>query len=124
MKLEQFYNMADKTKDYIVKLKYKHDSETKYTISNEVCSYYWSIYPGEDQWQWFNDWCEGETDVEVLDFCPVEDIFNNRRFIEVHKLMSFLERYKSPNVVTNTLVNILASDLIDYVEKLLRGEEQ
>lgn len=120
MKLEQFYNMADKNHDYIVKLKYKHDCEKEYHITNEVCSYYYEEY----QWIWFNDWCEGETDIEVLDYCPVEDIFNNRRFIEVHKLISFLKQYKSPVDVTAMITDVLASDLIDYIEKLLRGDEE
>lgn len=45
---------------YIVHIKYKYDYEDNYTDSYEVFEY------GIDNVIWFNDWCEGQTDVVVL----------------------------------------------------------
>ena len=71
MTLDKFFEIADIGKgDYIVKLKYKHDYESEYTYSNEVVSY----EIDSDSWIWLNDWCEGETDVEVMAYVAIDEI--------------------------------------------------
>lgn len=55
---------------YIVKLKYKYEWETEYRYSNEV-----GFFDVEEwTWVWYDDWCEGETDVEVVAYVPIDEI--------------------------------------------------
>lgn len=71
MTLEKFFEIADIGEgDYIVRLKYKYDWEKEYRYSNEVVSYEFD----RDSWVWLNDWCEGETDVEVVAFVPLDNV--------------------------------------------------
>ena len=57
--------------DYIVRLKYKYDWEKEYTIENEYLEY----DSNNDCWVWLNDWNEGQTDVEVLGYIDIDDIY-------------------------------------------------
>ena len=75
MKLKKFFEMLDKDShyrtDYIVRLKYKYDWEKEYTIENEYLEY----DSNNDCWVWLNDWNEGQTDVEVLGYIDIDDIY-------------------------------------------------
>lgn len=54
--------------DILVLLKYKFDYEDEYT-------YEWELLLFEhERFMWENDWCEGQTDVEVLQCGYVSDI--------------------------------------------------
>lgn len=54
---------------YIVRLKYKYDYETEYTISNEVLDFSYDM-----GYIWLNDWYEGQHTVEVVAFINIDDI--------------------------------------------------
>lgn len=74
MSLDEFmeYIKTQIVTDYIVRLKYKYNHETDYTITNEifVCEI------GEDgvNYLWLNDWYEGQQDIKVLGCIPVESV--------------------------------------------------
>lgn len=53
---------------YIVHLKYKYDFEKSYIDSYEVVEHCY------DRNTWFNDWCEGQTDVVVLGILAFNEI--------------------------------------------------
>ena len=75
MTLEEFFEKL-KTEiitDYIVKLKYKYDCEEKYTYSNELL-----FVDNQCDYVWYNDWNEGQTDVEVLEYFAVSDARENK----------------------------------------------
>lgn len=61
MKKEEFIKYLNKLPDglYVMRLKYKYDFETVYDVSIEVCEI---SYPNI---VWFNDWDEGQQDVEI-----------------------------------------------------------
>lgn len=54
---------------YIVRLKYKYEQETEYTVSNEVLD-----FSPDYGYVWLNDWFEGQQNVEVVAFINVDDI--------------------------------------------------
>ena len=71
MNIESFVNLIDHQcafGTYIVTLKYKYDWEEKYTIENQVVD----ITP--EYVTWLEDWYEGQKDVEILGFIPLEKI--------------------------------------------------
>ena len=74
MTLDEFYNLIDKLKadrfPLIVKLKYKYNHETEYTVSTEILDYY------DDMYVWVNDWYEGQQDVQILTWITAEDAMN------------------------------------------------
>lgn len=70
MTLDEFFEQANTLSTYAVKLAYRHSQSEKYTVSVEVCEF--EIGYGHIGWTWFNDWCEGETDVVVLNFIDLD----------------------------------------------------
>ena len=74
MSLDKFYDLVDKLKadrfPLIVKLKYKYNHETEYTVSTEILDYY------DDMHIWVNDWYEGQQDIQVLTWITAEDAMN------------------------------------------------
>lgn len=80
MTLEDFYKRIDESgiiQDYIVRIKYKYtwETEDEYTIENEI--YFWDGETGD--YMWFNDWYEGQQNVEVLEYISLDDVFNEWR---------------------------------------------
>lgn len=74
MTIDQFYKYISNNlcEDYIVRLAYKYShSREDYYISNEVCSVDMS-----GNIIWFNDWDEGQDDIKVIAWCPVDCAFN------------------------------------------------
>ena len=67
---ELFNQIKNDSDDYIVKLAYKYDWEEEYRISNEILT-----WDGSNNYIWEHDWNEGESDVRVLGFIKVEDIY-------------------------------------------------
>lgn len=77
MTLKEFFNELNKEEmayDYIVRIKYKYSFETEDTISNEYLFWDYEV----DDYVWFNDWFEGQQNVEVLDYISLDDVFNKR----------------------------------------------
>lgn len=56
--------------DYIVRVRYKYEWETKWRYSNEYLEFDWMCCG----WCWLDDWNEGQQDVEFLGFIAVDDI--------------------------------------------------
>lgn len=90
MTIEEFYKeLENKTiEDYIVTLKYKYDFEEEYTITNEILEVEIDKYP--HHYVWFNDWNEGQTDVEILGYIPVREVTTN----ELKIIRPYLEKIK------------------------------
>lgn len=55
--------------DLIVRLKYKYNHEDKWIYSNEVLE-----YNSNYGYIWLNDWNEGQQDVVVLGYIPVDEV--------------------------------------------------
>ena len=55
--------------DLIVRLKYKYTHEDKWIYSNEILE-----YNANYGYMWLNDWNEGQQDVVVVGFVPVDKI--------------------------------------------------
>lgn len=56
----------------IVKIKYRYDHETEWTIDNEIlepCQGY-----SDDGWMWLNDWDEGQQQQFVLGWIALSDV--------------------------------------------------
>lgn len=74
MTLDAFYDQVDKLKvdrfPIIVKLKYKYDHETEYTVSTEILDYY------DDMYIWVNDWYEGQQNIQVIAWISAEDVID------------------------------------------------
>ena len=73
MTLDQFYNTIKHLnlyQDLIVKLCYKYKWEKDYTFTNEYLQY----IPCRDDWEWLNDWNEGQQDVKVIGFIPISNV--------------------------------------------------
>lgn len=60
--------------DYIVKLKYKYDVDGDYIIEEVPL-----LINKYGFWEWSWDWYEGQQDVEVLEFVPLEEAINDER---------------------------------------------
>lgn len=78
--IEEFFRyMKDNNLfEVIVNMRYKYSYENSYIYSKEyVC--YNSDY---DTFEWLNDWYEGQTDVDVLGYIPIDSITN---FIELRR---------------------------------------
>ena len=63
--------------DLIVRLKYKYDHEDEWTYSNEILEYFGNY----GDYGWLNDWNEGQQDVEVLGYIPVDKVFDGVCFL-------------------------------------------
>lgn len=79
MTLNEFFEEIDKEEiieDYIVRIKYKYSFEPDddYIISNEFL--FWDCECGG--YVWFNDWYEGQQNVEVLHYISLDKVFNKR----------------------------------------------
>lgn len=73
MTLDQFYNTIKQLnlhEDLIVKLGYRYKWEKDYTFTNEYLQY----MPYKDDWEWLNDWHEGQQDVQVIGFIPISNV--------------------------------------------------
>ena len=57
--------------DQIVYLRYKYDWEHEWTYSNEILEV---DFDADGYYCWFNDWNEGQQDVEILGCIAVSDI--------------------------------------------------
>lgn len=71
MTLEKFFEKlySQETRDdYLVRLKFKYDWEDEYEEHNEF------LETCNGDYMWLNDWCEGQTDVEVIGYIAVPDI--------------------------------------------------
>lgn len=53
---------------YIVHIWYKYDFECAYTNDYEIMEF------TPDGYVWFNDWCEGQTDISVRGILPIDEI--------------------------------------------------
>ena len=70
MSIDKFYKYMSNSHpdEYIVKIAYRYSIPgEEYTISNEVCS----LDP-DGNIIWFYDWNEGQDDVKVIAWCPVD----------------------------------------------------
>lgn len=56
----------------IVKIKYKYDHETEWTIDNEIMEP--CIGYSGDVWTWLNDWDEGQQQQYVLGWIALSDL--------------------------------------------------
>lgn len=56
----------------IVKIKYKYDYETEWTIDNEILEP--CMGGGYDGWMWLNDWDEGQQQQYVLGWIALSDL--------------------------------------------------
>lgn len=54
--------------DYVVCIQLKYPWEKCYRITHEI------LEADNDHYVWLNDWDEGETDVTIMGFIPVDDI--------------------------------------------------
>ena len=73
MTLEEFFKKLYSNmvyEDIIVRLKYKYNYEDEWTYSNEILEYDGNILG----YCWLNDWDEGQQDVVVLGYIPVDEI--------------------------------------------------
>ena len=72
MTVDEMFNELDgKARDtYIVTLKYKYDFEENYIIENHILEY--DCF--DDSYVWLNDWYEGQTNVEVLGYMPLNGV--------------------------------------------------
>ena len=72
MTLEQFFECLKSqcVTDRIVYLRYKYSWEDEWTYSNEILE---GIADGT--FMWFNDWNEGQEDVEVLGFISIDEVY-------------------------------------------------
>ena len=64
--IKEKYDLVPDT--YIVHLKYKYSFETTYCNEYEVVEYF------DGGCCWFNDWCEGQTDIIVLGILAFREI--------------------------------------------------
>ena len=75
MTLEEFFDKLYNDRvceDIIVRLKYKYSHEDEWTYSNEILEYDGNYSCGI--YCWLNDWDEGQQDVVVLGYIPVDEI--------------------------------------------------
>lgn len=74
MTIDQFYKYIanNRCEDYIVRLATRYSANhEEYYLSYEVCC----VDEGGNV-TWFNDWDEGQDDVKVIAWCPVDCAFN------------------------------------------------
>ena len=72
MTLKEFKEAIDKEpeiRDYLVKIKIKYKNETEYRYLNELL-----LVSPPCNYEWANDWFEGEEDVRIVDYKAIEDI--------------------------------------------------
>lgn len=55
--------------DYVVRIRLKYDCETEWTYINELL-----LVDDDCKYMWFNDWHEGQQQVEILGYIPVDEI--------------------------------------------------
>ena len=73
MTLDKFYKKIEQLnlrEDLIVKIAYKYKWEKDYTFTNEYLQY----IPCRDDWEWLNDWNEGQQDVKVIGFISMSNV--------------------------------------------------
>ena len=61
-------------KDCIIKIRCKYACETRWEILNELVCYYESYDGMRDVWEWQYDWFEGQDDVEILGYIPIDSV--------------------------------------------------
>ena len=119
MTLEEFLEKlkTEKITDYIVRLKYKYNFEKEYTYSNELLL----INHGID-YEWNNDWIEGQTDIEVLEYIAVDDVLNNIRSERKDAEKSIMQRAIDVYGAEKQLIVAAeeCSELIKAITKVLR----
>ena len=74
MSLKEFFKYLqelDTVEDRLVYIRYKYACDDSWTYSNEVLAVDFNV---EGNYFWFNDWNEGQEDVEVLGCIPINDI--------------------------------------------------
>lgn len=111
MKLEQlFEELKNKdVEDYIVTLKYKYDNEHKYTVENQLL-----LVDKDFSYIWNNDWNEGQTDIEVLGYCPVSEVKTNIAIIKDFDEM--IIRIRALRLSTQVILKIEDSEH-DYLKE-------
>lgn len=73
MTLDKFYKTVEQLnlrEDLIVKVGYKYKWEKDYTFTNEYLEY----ITCRDDWEWLNDWHEGQQDVKVIGFISMSNV--------------------------------------------------
>jgi len=58
--------------DYIVRIQYKYNHEDNYTYTNEYLYAY--ISTSGINYIWIDDWYEGQEDVTIIGFIPIEAV--------------------------------------------------
>ena len=58
--------------DLIVRIRYKYDADKEYTYSNELLLFNSETLSHE----WWNDWDEGQQDIELVAVIPIDHIRN------------------------------------------------
>ena len=69
MKFEEWNELELYPTDYIVCLRLKYDHEKEFRTTTEILE-----YVGDNNYQWINDWNEGEKEIYVDAAVPVEMI--------------------------------------------------
>ena len=72
MTLEEFFEELKNRpiSDYVVRIKLKYDHEEKYRYINELL-----LVEPDMTYAWHSDWNEGETDIIILGYIAVDDVF-------------------------------------------------
>ena len=76
--LDEFFKQIDNMPErgtLIVRLKYKYEWEKNYEIQNEILEWDGTL----SEYVWLNDWDEGQTDVIVLNYEFLDNIFNEEK---------------------------------------------
>lgn len=60
--------------DCIIKIRCKYACETRWETLNELVCYYDSYDGMHNVWEWQYDWFEGQDDVEILGYIPVNSV--------------------------------------------------
>ena len=72
MSVEEFLKKldAEEKTTYIVTLAYKYAIEDQYTVENLILEFDGTV--ATDYWVWNYDWWEGQENVKVLGFIPLQ----------------------------------------------------
>lgn len=73
--------------DLIIHMGIKYDHEDEYTYTNELL--YYTEYGNYSMWE--SDWCEGQRNIDILGFIPVDEVvtcynFYNKDVVDNRKI--------------------------------------
>lgn len=60
--------------DYIIHLRYRYRNERKWQESNELLLFRSFDYDEDEQYEWNNDWWEGQQELELLGIIRIENV--------------------------------------------------